>query len=111
MLEDKKKILQELGDIPEETYDELVRFFIKQLKENIPKIKAALANRDFDTLARLAHSLKGSSGNLRIHQVYELTVQINDMAKSAAAAELISAKLADLEILLPVLEQGIGLKK
>jgi HPt (histidine-containing phosphotransfer) domain-containing protein len=111
MLEDKKKILRELGDIPEETYDELVCFFIRQLKDNIPKIKAALAGHDFDQLAKLAHSLKGSSGNLRIHQVYELATQINDMAKSAAAAELICAKLTALEVLVPVLEQELGLKK
>ena len=91
---EKKKILAELGDIPEEVYDDLARVFIGQLAGRISELKQACRTGDRAALKQMAHTLKGTSGNLRLHQVYLLTVELNDIANDQEAGprveELIS---------------------
>lgn len=82
--EEKKKILSDLGGIPEELYNELVHDFLAQAHEQIQVISEALQKNDFNAAAKVAHSLKGSSGNLRIHAVQNLAQYIELQAKENA---------------------------
>lgn len=100
----KKKILEELGGIPEEFYDELVREFLGQVQNQIESIKQALSNDDFDTASKTAHSIKGSSGNLRLYemqknaQFIELESKSNPPNKEAIVktVDLLTAALAEV---------------
>jgi len=82
--EEKKKILEELGGIPEELYNELVHDFLAQAHAQVQEISEALHKNDFLTAAKVAHSLKGSSGNLRIHAVQNIAQRIELQAKENA---------------------------
>ncbi len=105
---EKEKILKELGDIPQETYDELVRFFIGQLAQAIPQLKGLVACGDWQSLAKAAHSLKGSSGNLRLSRVYEAAIRINDLAKQCRGKDDIIKDIALLEESIPQLKNEFG---
>ncbi len=94
---EKKKILAELGDIPEEVYDDLARVFIGQLSNRVPELAQAVQTGDREALKKMAHTLKGTSGNLRLHKVYGITVELNDIAKNDDAQPRIEELIKALE--------------
>lgn len=87
---EKQKILEELGGIPEEFYDEIVKEFIGQAHAQVKTIREALQNNDFDTASKVAHSVKGSSGNLRIYKLQELSkfIELESKANPSKKQEL-----------------------
>lgn len=95
---EKKKILAELGDIPEEVYDDLARVFIGQLAGRVPELGQALRSGNREDLKKMAHTLKGTSGNLRLHKVYAITVELNDIAKNDDAKPRIEELIKALEV-------------
>jgi len=72
---DKKKISEELG-IPGDMYDELLRDFAAQAEAVLPQLEAAILAKDFQSIAERGHFIKGSSGNLRIQELYAIAKEI-----------------------------------
>lgn len=69
---EKKKILEELGGgISEEIYDDLVQEFISQTRGEITGLNGVLSNDDFDSVVKIAHSIRGSAANLRFTRMQE----------------------------------------
>lgn len=66
---EKRKILEELGDIPEEIYDNLVGEFLFQFGQHLKNIDEASSTGDFGEVARIAHTIKGASSNLRLEEI------------------------------------------
>ena len=95
--EAKRRILQELGGIPEEVYDELVKDLFAQMDEMIGKLEQAVGSDDYKTIGDISHSIKGSSANLRIHPVYELAKSIELAAKEKKDRMVIEKDLKLLE--------------
>jgi len=83
---DKKRILYELGDIPESVYDELVVILIDETLKQVVKINEAINGSRPDEILRIVHSIKGSAGNLRIARIQEaakaIETEIKEMLKS-----------------------------
>jgi HPt (histidine-containing phosphotransfer) domain-containing protein len=77
---EKQRILQELGGISEDLYDELIGNLISQVHEQIPKLKGCLNNDDYNGIAESAHFIKGSAGNLRIHTIHNIAKSIEEAA-------------------------------
>lgn len=92
---EKKRILDELGGIPEEVYDSLVEDLIEQLKEKKSELRAAVSGNDSDAVSSLAHSLKGASGNLRISEVQVVAREIEYKAKEPDSSERTFEELLD----------------
>lgn len=92
--EEKKRILSELGGLPEEVYNSLVLELITQTDQKVSEIKQALQDNDFDVIAKLAHSVKGAAGNLRIFAVHEAARDVEMEAKESRRGLLIEEKLA-----------------
>ena len=78
---EKERILEELGGISESEYDAFVRELIAQTESQAIELKAALEGDKFDGIAKIAHSIKGSSGNLRIYKIQELAKSLELAAK------------------------------
>lgn len=76
----KQKALQELG-IPEEFYDELMGDFITQTEGVLNKLDMLKETDNFEEIAKLAHFIKGSAGNLRIDELYSIAKEIEFTAK------------------------------
>ena len=86
---DKKDILKQLGDMPEEIYDEIVRGFYDETRGHLEKISKAIAAADWTTIDREAHGIKGSSANLRLSQISEAAKSMQDAAKTLDLSETI----------------------
>ncbi len=67
---DKKSIAGVLG-IDEDMLNELLQDFIAQTEGSLKKLDGAIDADNFDEIGKVAHFIKGASGNLRINQMYE----------------------------------------
>ena len=86
-MDDKKiKILAELGGMPEEVYDELVKDFTDQLSGYLIELQSAFAGADISRIGNLAHSIKGVAANLRIPSVEEPASMLETMAREKSPA-------------------------
>lgn len=77
---DKEKAVRELG-IPEEMYSELLRVFIEQTEEPLNSLVEKIKSGNFEEIAKTAHFIKGSAGNLRIDEIYSIAKDIELGAK------------------------------
>lgn len=97
---DKIKILEELGGLSEEVYDQLCVLFIDDAKIKIAELKTAIQILNYDQIKLLAHSIKGASGNLRI-------IHIQATAQQLEQAAINHNPKNQLQILISSLEQDI----
>ena len=63
----------------------LIGSFLEELKHLIPALKKALDTDNFSEIAARAHSIKGSAGNLRFKEVYEMAKEIELSAENSDA--------------------------
>jgi HPt (histidine-containing phosphotransfer) domain-containing protein len=68
---------------------------VKQLKENI-------VQGDFPAAAKMAHSIKGASGNLRITKIFQIMSELEQILKAAqeVAGEKTNVLLGELDELM-----------
>lgn len=78
---DTRKLAEELM-LSESELMMLADLFIKKMSKQIPQMQEAIAKRDYKTIALIAHSIKGSSGNFRLETVQEESAKIEKMAKA-----------------------------
>jgi len=63
----------------------LVGSFTTESKKLIEELEAAIAANDYAGISSVAHSIKGSSGNLKFEEIYELSKEVELTAKEASA--------------------------
>lgn len=59
-----EEALAELQEVMEEEFDILINTYLKDSRERIDALRAALQQPDFDTFTKAAHSFKGSCFNI-----------------------------------------------
>ncbi len=78
---------------------ELIEIFLDDCPPKIRKIREAAAGGDYTQMSDMAHSLKGSSGNLAAKKMSSLFLQIEQKGKSQDASG-VDDILGDAEALL-----------
>jgi len=73
---------REITDGDMEFLKELIEIFKTDCPEKLAEISMAIKEKNFNTLDETAHSLKGSSGNMGLTHVYELSYKLEKMGKS-----------------------------
>lgn len=68
--------------LEEDEAKELFDEYVSLLPETLMKMKVAIENNDYEQLSKLAHQIKGSSGTLRINDMYEVTFKLEKTAKN-----------------------------
>ncbi|MDR3602288.1 MAG: response regulator [Desulfosporosinus sp.] len=70
--------------------NKIFEIYVKSLREMTKNIEKALVNNDFKVLCEISHQLKGSSGNLKIIEIFELarTLEISALAKDKSNCKL-----------------------
>ncbi len=54
----------------------LVGSFLEETASIIETLKQSISNRDYDQIKANAHAIKGSAGNLRFNEVYEMAKEM-----------------------------------
>lgn len=75
-----KTITEELG-LDQEQYLEILTGFIEEKKKDMEDLESALAQKDIESISRLAHKIKGSALNLRLDSVGKPAANIERAAK------------------------------
>ncbi|MEI6055926.1 MAG: response regulator, partial [Lentisphaerota bacterium] len=78
---DTKVGLSRLGE-NENFYGNILMRFYKENKDSLDNIKTALAAKDIDTARRVAHTLKGTSGNIGAVGLQEASMELEEALKS-----------------------------
>lgn len=92
---DKDKVLQRFGG-DEGLLKEISALFLETCPQLLADTKVALDHGDYETLARAAHTLKGSLGNFAADQAFRTALNLESAAKDVnlAAAQEMWALLA-----------------
>lgn len=97
MKEEKQRILDELGGISEGDYDSLVEELISQAEKQIGELKEAIDGGNFERIAKIAHTIKGTSANLRVYKLQELVKSLEFQAKEEKDKNTIAEGLKKIE--------------
>ena len=88
--------LNELKEMLEEGLDELLDEYLDDTSSQLAQLRDAIEASDIATIASVAHTLKGSSGNLGINGVYLLCQALEKEALAGSVGDSAGA-LAGLE--------------
>ena len=77
---DIKKLAENL-DLDLEDFNEIFEIYMETTSSELQELKAALQDGDAERAHEKSHSIKGSSGNLGLDELYELAKQIDDRAR------------------------------
>jgi CheY-like chemotaxis protein len=94
--------------------DELLQIFVKKARTNVTRISESIANGESDELARAAHELKGSAGNVAAVRLSEAVGLLEVAARErqdqdyAELGERVSQELADCEQMIESLLRDTG---
>jgi HPt (histidine-containing phosphotransfer) domain-containing protein len=67
---------------------EILNLFLDEVPKKIHSLRSAVTAGDAMQVQRIAHSLKGSSGNIGARAMYDVCRQLDDRAKSGELARL-----------------------
>ena len=95
---DFDRIAEDLG-FEQEELTMLVGLFLESSKEEIEKMKAALDRYDLETIYKSAHTIKGSSGNLYLQDIFEISKFIELNARKGSSIDY-KSKIKELESLI-----------
>ncbi|QOP40845.1 hybrid sensor histidine kinase/response regulator [Sulfurimonas marina] len=64
----------------------LLDLFVSKMQQVLPELQEAIKDKDFYTIAKKAHNIKGSSGNFRIEFLQKTASEMEEMAKKEDAS-------------------------
>ncbi len=76
---------------------EIIAEFESRLREKLAAMRTAVADRDWEALAQLAHWLKGSGGTAGFHDFTDLAKELERLARCDGSVDDIAANLRDIE--------------
>jgi HPt (histidine-containing phosphotransfer) domain-containing protein len=74
--------VQELKEIMEDAFDDLIATYIQDSEDKLKLLKQAVKNTDDEGISAVAHSLKGSSLNICAEDLSAIFKQIEDAGRA-----------------------------
>ena len=65
----------------EELLNEIMDVFVENTAENIEKLEKMFQENDLDSAAQVAHSIKGSSGNITSDAMFQVAIKLEEYCK------------------------------
>ena len=75
---------------------EIIELFIERLAARLPEMQAAFQRRDFHSLAKAAHWLKGLGGTAGFWCFTKMAAELETLAKNAGPVDAIKGLFAQL---------------
>ena len=89
-------------------YLKMLHSYIGDQGDAASRMRTAIAQKDYPTLQRLAHTLKGTSGSIGASSLQAEAGEIENLAQNQASFDSVEKKLAALEIHLAAIVDAIG---
>ena len=96
----------ELGEklgLDEDEFFEIVDLYLNTSAADFAKLRDAIDQNDAEKVTAVAHSLKGSSGNLGFMEAYDAAKEIEEWGRRGSlegiqqSVQLLNAKLSEIE--------------
>ena len=93
------KELAENLELEENEFLELIGLFVETGYSDLDKLQSAIEDGDTEKVARVAHSMRGTSANLGLTEIFESAKRIemnardNDLHGATGAAKIIKEEL------------------
>ena len=86
----------------------LLNKYLEALPKDVERLKENIVQEDYSAAAKMAHSIKGASGNLRITRIYQLVDVLEQILKETpeGSREKMDAMLVELDGLVKKLESS-----
>lgn len=78
---DKPSALERIGGDESFLY-ELINIYTEDFSEKFTRLQQAVDNMDFETIRELGHNLKGSSANLSLIHLQEVSFEMEEAGKT-----------------------------
>ncbi|MGB1251507.1 MAG: response regulator [Candidatus Promineifilaceae bacterium] len=101
---DMEQFEQQFGDSAADALQDLIPLFIEDTGNQLKTLRTAIEASDFEQTKRVAHTLRGSSGNMGLTQLSKLLTQIEHGTTDRDSAML----LAQLEAAEHLFQQFVG---
>ena len=69
-------------NLPPAIARKLLEKYLETLPNDIEQLKEKVSQEDFPAAAKMAHSIKGASGNLRVTKIFELASELEQILKA-----------------------------
>ena len=73
-----QKIIDELREVMEDDFIEIIDLYLNNVPSQIKNIKDAAGKKEADVISRTAHNLKSSSGNIGAKTLFNLCKTLED---------------------------------
>ena len=103
---DFRSIVSFLG-VDEDEAEELGRLLADTLVSDLVKIRQGLGENDLETVAFVAHSIKGAAGNLGFERPAQLATALETSAR-AGLVDSLGDLVAELQIFLDALNSSLA---
>ena len=70
-------------NLPPAIAQKLLNQYLTTLPKELEQLKENIVQGDFSAAAKVAHSIKGASGNLRVSKVFQLASELEQVLKAA----------------------------
>ena len=78
-----ERMAENLG-LETEEFFEIFDLYVETTSIDLAALEGAVANADFDTAHKKAHSIKGASGNMGIDELFKLAKAIDDLVREGS---------------------------
>ncbi|NLC07051.1 MAG: Hpt domain-containing protein [Syntrophomonadaceae bacterium] len=102
---DLSKVVAELMLEPEDLL-EVYQSFFRETRQNLVNCHKALATANYDTLPGIFHSIKGSALNLRMTELAELILEMENLCKKGDLRQLVQ-RIPNLEQKVTSIESSV----
>lgn len=92
---DVEALAQAIG-IPAKHVPLLVNSFLEESKQISEQLQATVDENDYEEISKYAHSIKGAAGNLRLTEIYDISMAIEKAACEASDSFDYQAETAKL---------------
>ena len=103
---DFNALAENLG-LEKDEYIELVELFIETGKPQLIELNGAVEKKNGDHIRKIAHSLKGASGNLGLMEIYEESKKMEEQSSSQNYREL-AESIEKIECFMKTLSKNVA---
>jgi HPt (histidine-containing phosphotransfer) domain-containing protein len=88
-------VLDDLNDAIGDGINHIISIYVDDFPNSILTMRNGLKNEEFETIGRIAHSLKSSSGNLGALQLSYLSATLEHMIRNGTTEEIVLTSAID----------------
>ena len=82
-----RQVLETVREVLEDLFPETIEMFLHETSARLDGIQKALVQQDLQTMSQIAHTMKGSSGNIGALRLSELCQQLMSVSETGVLAD------------------------